>query len=115
MYYVVHRARQEGWLTVYIPKCDSWRKAGSIVDCRGWFAYFLDAVLFGLANATLSTDIRAKYGAYSDPPTGHSSWQDALLADDGISLQVLNRRFQVSTVPHRRAEGNGSSGAPGIR
>ncbi len=28
MYYTVHKARQNGWLVVYIPRCDQWIKNG---------------------------------------------------------------------------------------
>lgn len=47
MFYVVHKARGEGWFVIYIPLCDDWLKSGHPSPAF-WYAYLFDAVLAGL-------------------------------------------------------------------
>ncbi|KAI3656092.1 hypothetical protein MP638_004405 [Amoeboaphelidium occidentale] len=90
MYYVVYKARQLGWFVIYIPRCDSWVKAGH-PSASGWYSYFFDAVLAGLQ--FVSDEIKKKY-AYCFPPNNHASWTSARLKER-LSLEYFQDLFEV--------------------
>jgi hypothetical protein len=90
MYYVVQKARALKWFVIYIPRCDSWMKAGYPFK-SGWYSYFFDAVLAGLQ--FVSDDIKKKY-AYCFPPNNHASWTRARLKEK-LSLEYFTGLFDL--------------------
>ncbi|KAI3653510.1 hypothetical protein MP228_001457 [Amoeboaphelidium protococcarum] len=88
MFYVVHKARGEGWFVIYIPLCDDWLKSGHPSPAF-WYAYLFDAVLAGLQY--VRPDIRKKY-AYCFPPNSRASWDEATRKEK-LSLQYLQDLF----------------------
>jgi Mitochondrial ribosomal death-associated protein 3 len=91
MYYVVHKAREEGWFVIYIPRCDEWIRKGnpSKID---WYSYFMDGILTGFKYVKSET-IKTTY-AYIIPPNNHPSWRVATLKED-LSLEYFHDVFTL--------------------
>jgi Mitochondrial ribosomal death-associated protein 3 len=90
MYYAVHKAREEGWLVIYIPRCDEWLRKGN--PCKtDWYSYLFDAVLEGLTYVK-ADKVKRTY-EYCIPPKGLPSWRDASFTD-GLSLEYFQGLFR---------------------
>jgi Mitochondrial ribosomal death-associated protein 3 len=91
MYYVVHKAREEGWLVTYIPRCDKWLQQG-YPSKADWYSYLFDAVRTGL-NYVKSKRVKKTFN-FCIPPNGHPSWSEATLAEN-LSLGHFQRLFRL--------------------
>jgi Mitochondrial ribosomal death-associated protein 3 len=75
MNYIVHKARKEGWLAIYIPRCAEWVRIGD-PDNAASYSYLFDAVLTGLKYVK-SEKVRTTY-EFCIPPNNYASWTQAM-------------------------------------